>query len=124
MTKMNKERILISKCEKASQGNHDCFLILLELVKSGRADLVEALCQALHVNCRIITPEQIITKYKECGGKEGFLARCNKMFNKRTLKREWREYEYEQTLKEYNCGERKDHPDGTTFEDGKEINYD
>lgn len=124
MTKMNKERIMISKCERAAQGNHDCFKIMLELMQSGRMDLIDAICQALHVNCKILTPEQIVAKYNECGGKDGFLARCNKMFNKKTLKREWSQYEYEEKLKQYNCGERLDHPDGTTFEDGQEINYD
>lgn len=122
---MNKSEIRVMKCKQVAGHNIKCFAVLTELIDAGREDLVDEIIKAMNINYQILTPEQIVNTYNACGGKDGFVKRCNKIFNKRTLKREQREYEYEEALKEYNCGERKDHPDGTKFEkDGTEINYD
>lgn len=107
-----------------SRGNIKCFSILFELYEAGRQDILNALMKVMGDRWNGITPEQVVNTYNECGGKDGFLKRCNKIFNKRTLAREQKEADYEYHLMQYNCGERKDHPDGTRFEDGKEINYD
>lgn len=121
---MNKSEIRVLKCRQVAGHSIKCFSILMELVDAGREDLVDEILKAMNINYQILTPEQIIKTYDSCGGKEGFIKRCNKIFNKRTLKREQQAYKYEEELKEYACRERKDHPDGTKFENGKEINYD
>lgn len=122
---MNKAEIRVMKCKQVAGHNVKCFRVLIELIDAGREDLVDEILKAMNINYQILTPEQIVKTYDSCGGKDGFVKRCNKIFNKRTLKREQKEYDYEEALKAYNCGERRDHPDGTKFEkDGKEINYD
>lgn len=121
----NKAEILALKCRQLAQGNVKCFQVMMELEDAGREDILDELIKLMNTNYKAITPEQIVRTYNECGGKEGFLKRCNKIFNKRTLEHERREYQYEEELKEYACGERKDHPEGSRFEqDGTEINYD
>lgn len=121
----NKTEILAMKCRQLSRGRVKCYQIMMELFDAGREDILDELIKLMNSNYDAITPDQIIKTYDECGGKEGFLKRCNKIFNKRTLAYEQREYEYEEELKAYNCGESMSHPDGTCFDpNGKEINYD
>lgn len=122
---MNKTEILAMKCRQISKGNIKCFSILMELEEAGREDLINEIIKAMNVNCQVLTPEQIVQTYEACGGKEGFIARCNKIWNKKTIERERKEAAYEYHAKQYYCGERRDHPEGTRFEeDGTEINYD
>lgn len=121
---MNKSEIRAMKCKQIAKHNVKCFSIMMSLIDAGREDIVDEIIRVTNTNCEAVTPEQIVATYDACGGEDGFLRRCNKIFNRRTLKREYKAYEYEEALKEYNCGERKDHPEGTRFEDGKEINYD
>lgn len=121
LSKMEK---LALKCKQLSQGNIKCFSICMELEDAGREDILDELLKVMGDMENAITPEQVVKTYESCGGREGFLQRCNKIFNKRTLKRERNEANYEYHLMQYNCGERRDHPDGTRFEEGKEINYD
>lgn len=122
---MNKKEILALKIKQISRHNTKCFNICCELLDAGREDLLDEIIKATNINYGLLTPEQIVRTYEACGGKDGFIARCNKIWNKKTLKAAQREYEYEESLKRYNCGEQKYHPDGTKFEeDGKEINYD
>lgn len=122
---MNKAEIRAMKCKQIANHNVKCFSILMELIDAGREDIVDEIIKVMNTDFQALTPEQIVNTYNNCGGKEGFIARCNKIFNKKTLTRERKEYEYEEELKEYACGERKDHPDGSKFEkDGTEITYD
>lgn len=121
---MNKKEILAMKCKQIAGHNIKCFKIMMELLDAGREDLLDEIIKATNINNGILTPEQIVATYDACGGKEGFIARCNKIWNKKTIKREREEADYEYRLKQYACGERPDHPDGTKFEEGKEINYD
>lgn len=122
---MNKAEIRAMKCRQIAGHNIKCFGILMELIDAGREDLVDEIIKAMNINYQILTTDQIVKTYEACGGKKGFITRCNKIFNKKTLAREQKEYEYEEELKEYACGERKDHPDGSKFEeDGTEITYD
>lgn len=121
---MNKTEILAMKCRTAAGHNIKCYSVLMELVDAGRPDIVDAILQMMRNDYGSITPEQIVSTYNACGGKEGFVARCNKMFNKKTLSKAKKDYDYEESLKRYNCGEQQYHPDGTKFENGKEINYD
>ena len=122
---MNKSEILALKCKQIAGHNIKCFSILMELEQAGREDLLDEIIKATNANYGILTPEQIVNTYNACGGKDGFIARCNKIWNKKTYKAAQKEYDYEESLKRYNCGEQKYHPDGTKFEeDGKEINYD
>lgn len=112
------------KCRTLAGHNIKCFSILMELDDAGRGDILDALLKVMGDRYNGITPEQVVKTYESCGGKEGFLKRCNKLFNKRTLAREHREADYEYHLLQYNCGERRDHPDGSRFEeDGTEITY-
>jgi hypothetical protein len=121
---MNKQEILALKCRNITKGNIKCFTILMELVDAGREDIVTEIHKLMNANYGALTPEQIVAKYDECGGKEGFLKRCNSIFTKKNINMYQKEYEYEEQLKQYACGERKDHPDGTLFdESGKEIKY-
>ena len=121
---MNRQEILALKCRQIAGHNVKCFQIMMTLYDAGREDLLDEIIKAMNVNYQILTPEQIVKTYEACGGKDGFIARCNKIWNKKTIARERKEYEYEEELKRYNCGEQKYHPDGSKFEDGKEINYD
>ena len=121
---MNKQEILALKCKQIAGHNIKAYRIMMELHDAGRDDLLDEIIKALNVNSSILTPEQIVKTYDSCGGKDGFIARCNKIWNKKTIARERKEADYEYHLKQYACGERADHPDGTKFEDGKEINYD
>ena len=121
---LNKQERFALKVKQLSNGNIKCFQILCELYDAGREDILDELVKVMGDRYDGITPEQIVRTYDSCGGKDGFLKRCNKLFNKRSLARERKEADYEYHLLQYNCGERKDHPDGTRFEDGKEINYD
>ena len=121
---MNKSEFRVMKCKQIAKHNIKCFGILIKLIDAGREDIVDEIIRVSNTNYQALTPEQIVATYDACGGQDGFLKRCNKIFNKRNLKKEYKEYEYENALKAYNCGERRDHPDGTKFEDGKEINYD
>lgn len=121
---MNKQEILALKCKQIAGHNVKCFQIMMELEDAGREDLLNEIIKAMNVNAQLLTPEQIVKTYEQCGGKEGFIAKCNKIWNKKTLKRERQEYEYEESFKRYSCGEQMYHPDGTKFEQGKEINYD
>ena len=122
---MNKQEIMAMKCRQIAGHNIKCYGILIELMDAGREDLLNEIIKATNINCQILTPEQIVKTYEACGGKDGFIARCNKIWNKRTYAREQKEYAYEQSVKRYNCGEQIYHPDGTKFEaDGTEINYD
>ena len=122
---MNRSEILALKCRTISKGNVKCFTILMELIDAKREDLVDEIIKLMNADYQALTAEQIVKTYDSCGGKKGFLERCNKMFNKRTLNREYSEYEYEEKLKKYACGETNEHPDGTTLdENGKEIKHD
>lgn len=120
---MNKQEILALKCKQIAGHNIKCYKILCELMDAGREDLLDEIIKATNVNAGLLTPEQIVKTYDSCGGKDGFIARCNKIWNKKTIARERREADYEYHLKQYACGERLDHPDGTRLEDGEEINY-
>lgn len=121
---MNKTEILALKCKQVAGHNIKCYQIMMELVDDGREDLVNEILKSMNINCQILTPERIVSVYNECGGRQGFLKKCNKIWNKRTYTSAQAEYEYEETLKQYVCGERRDHPDGTRFEeDGTEIDY-
>lgn len=122
---MNRQEKLALKCRQIAKGNIKCFSILMELEDAGREDLLDEIIKAMNVNYQILTPEQIVRTYEECGGKDGFIARCNKIWNKKTLDKAYKEAAYEYHAKQYYCGERMDHPEGTRFdENGKEINYD
>lgn len=122
---MNKSEILALKCKQIAGHNVKCFSIMMELEGAGREDLLNEIIKAMNANYQILTPEQIVKTYEQCGGKEGFIARCNKIWNKKTIAKERKEYEYEEELKRYNCGEQNYHPDGTKFDsNGKEIHYD
>lgn len=121
--KYSKTEKIAMQCRKLSNHNVKCCQILLELFDAGREDILSILMKLMGDQYNGITPDQVVKTYEDCGGKDGFLKRCNKIFNKRTLAREQKEANYEYHLMQYNCGERRDHPDGTRFEDGKEINY-
>lgn len=121
---MNKREILALKCRQVAGHNIKCFSIMMDLIDAGREDLVNEIVKSMNINCQTLTPERIVNVYDECGGKEGFIKRCNKIWNKRTYASAVSEYNYEEELKRYSCGEQKYHPDGSRFEDGKEINYD
>ena len=121
---MNKSEILAMKCKQISKGNVKCFSILMELEDAGREDIINEIINVMNYNYNALSPEKIVAAYNACGGKEKFIAKCNKIWNKKSYKIAKREYEYEEELKQYACGERIDHPDGTRFEDGKEITYD
>lgn len=122
---MNKQEILALKCKQIAGHNVKCFQIMMELEDAGREDLLNEIIKAMNVNAQLLTPEQMVKTYEQCGGKDGFIERCNKIWNKKTIAKARKEYEYEEELKRYNCGEQKYHPDGSKFEeDGKEIHYD
>lgn len=121
---MNKAEILAMKCKRVAGHNVKCFRIMMELVDGGREDLVNEIVNSMNYDHRSLTPEKICNVYDECGGKEGFLKRCNKIWNKSNYNSVLKEYEYEEELKRYTCGEQAYHPDGTRFEeDGSEITY-
>ena len=121
---MNRKEALAMKCRQIAGHNIKCYTILCDLIDAGREDLLDEIIKATNANVHILTPEQIVKTFEACGGKDGFIARCNKIWNTKTYKRAQKEYDYEESVKRYNCGEQKYHPDGTKFEDGKEINYD
>ena len=122
---MNRKEILVLKIRQISKHNIKCFNVCCELLDAGREDLLNEIIKAMNVNYQLLTPEQIVRTYEQCGGRDGFIARCNKIWNKKTIARERKEYEYEEELKRYNCGEQNYHPDGTKFDsNGKEIHYD
>ena len=122
---MNKQEILACKLRQLSKGHTKLYVIGCELIDAGREDLLNEIIKAMNVNYQLLTPEQIVRTYEQCGGRDGFIARCNKIWNKKTIARERKEYEYEEELKRYNCGEQNYHPDGTKFDsNGKEIHYD
>ena len=121
---MNQTEIRALKIRQISNHNISCYKVLCELIDAGREDLLDEIIKFMNTNYGVLTPEQIVNTYNSCGGKDGFIAKCNKIFNKKTLKREQKEYEYEEALKQYNCGERPDHPDGSTFVNGKEVRFD
>lgn len=122
--KYSRTEKIAMQCMKLANHNMKCYKILMELLDAGREDILSVLMKTMGDSYNGITPEQIVKTYDACGGKDGFLQRCKKIFNNRNLKKEHNQANYEYHLMQYNCGERKDHPDGSRFEDGKEINYD
>lgn len=120
---MNKTEVLALKCKRVAGHNIKCYQILCELIDAGREDLLDEIIKAMNVNCRVLSPAQIVKTYEACGGKQGFIKRCNTIWNKKTYATYKKEYEYEEEFKRYSCGEQKYHPDGSKFEHGEEINY-
>jgi len=119
---MNKQEILALKIKRVAGNNVKCLSIMIELIDSGREDIVDAIINLMNYDSNALTAEQIVNKYNECGGKEQFIERCNKIWNKRTYKHEKREYEYEESFNRYYCKEQNYHPEGTRFDEkGNEI---
>lgn len=122
--KAGKSEDILTKCKVLAGDSVECYKILMDLYDTNRRDVLLTLMKTMMNKENPITPEQIVETYRSCGGRAGFLKRCDKFFNKRSLRRERNEENYKYNLLQYYCGERISHPDGTRFEDGKEINYD